>query len=119
MKNCVTVPTQPPFSDLEATDYISDDMVQQGDPQEMGKSVYTSECGKFDVGVWQCDNNVHQMSDCPYDEFVYLIEGELEITHEDGRSTTYQAGESFVMPKGTNCVWNVRKPIKKIYVVLE
>ncbi len=119
MKNCQRIPSTLPFANLEATDYISDDMLRQGAPNEMGKSHYSDSTGQLDVGVWQCDVNRHEMNDCPYDEFVYLLEGHLDIIDEQGLVETYQAGDSFVMPRGANCTWDVKKPIRKIYVVLE
>ena len=119
MKNCLRVPSTLPFSGLEPTDYISEEMLVEGKPNEQGKSVFADTTGQMDVGVWQCEPNRHEMTDCPYDEFVYLLKGHLDIIDEDGNVETYKAGDSFVMPRGCNCTWDVKQAIKKIYVVLE
>lgn len=36
----------------------------------------------------------------PYDEFVLVLEGQVTLTHIDGEKQTYEAGETFLVPKG-------------------
>ena len=119
MKKCIRVPTALPFSGLDPTDYISDEMLQEGQPEEQGKSVFADETRQLDVGVWECEPHRHVMTNCPYHEFVYLLEGCVDIIDEEGEVETYRAGDSFVMPLGCNCIWDVKESIRKLYVVVE
>ncbi len=103
---------------LEPTDYIAPEALKSGEPNERGRSFYADQTGQLDAGYWECDVNEHVFEASPYDEFVHLLEGHLEVTHDDGSVATYRAGDSFVMPRGCACTWNVREPLRKVYVVL-
>ncbi len=118
MSKCIRIPTQLPFCGLEPTDYIPADALLSGDPQEQGKSYYADQTSQFDAGVWECEPNKHLMQSSPYDEFVYLLQGEVDITDDQGNTDSYVAGDSFVMPRGCSCTWDVKKAVRKLYVVL-
>ncbi|MEE9331140.1 MAG: cupin domain-containing protein [Methylophilaceae bacterium] len=47
-------------------------------------------------------------------ENALILEGECEITPEDGgASTTFKAGDLVVFPNGYKGTWEVKKPLKK------
>lgn len=54
----------------------------------------------------------------PYDEFVYLLEGRVDVIDDAGAVETYKAGDSLMMPGGCKCTWDVKEPVRKLYVVL-
>ena len=118
MSKCIRIPTKLPFQGLEATDYIPVDAILSGDPQERGKSYYADQTGQFDAGVWECEPNKHVMAASPYDEFVYLLAGEIDVIDDQGNSESYVAGDSFIMPRSCECTWDVKKAVRKLYVVL-
>ena len=37
---------------------------------------------------------------------------------DEGGVETYKAGDSFMMPRGCKCTWDVKEPVRKLYVVL-
>ena len=37
---------------------------------------------------------------------------------DEGGVETYKAGDSFMMPRGCTCTWDVKQPVRKLYVVL-
>ena len=86
-----------------------------GEPRERGRSYYTDRTGQLDAGVWEREPNRQEIDGAPYDEFVYLLD---DVIDESGESETYRAGDSFVMPRGCTCTWDVREPVRKLYVVL-
>ncbi len=47
---------------------------------------------------------------------MYFLEGQVEITNEDGSSKIYGPGDALVMPKGFNGTWRQLGPIKKINI---
>ena len=53
----------------------------------------------------------------PYDEFVYVLEGELILTHIDGKKQTFKAGDSFLVPKGFLGTWDMTKHFREMVVV--
>ena len=72
----------------------------------------------IDLSIWECEPNKHEIAAAPYDEFVYLIEGVIDVIADDGSKETYSAGDSFMMPRGCKCTWDVKEPVRKLYVVL-
>ncbi len=111
---CIRLPTDSPPSDLEPTNYIPPETVQSGEPRERGRSFYADQTNQFDAGVWECEPNKHVIEAAPYDEFVYLLEGRID----EGGVETYKAGDSFMMPRGCKCSWDVKEPLRKLHVVL-
>ena len=52
-----------------------------------------------------------------YDEFVHVLEGELILTHIDGKKRTFKAGDSFLVPKGFLGTWDMTKHFREMVVV--
>ena len=117
MSKCIRIPTSN-VEGLEATDYIAPEALISGTPSEVGRSFYADQTGQLDAGYWECQPNKHVLDPSPYDEFVYLLEGHIDVIDEDGGVETYTAGDSFVMPRGCKCTWDVKKAVRKLYVVL-
>ena len=115
---CIRIPTRGAIAGLQPTDYIAPEMLVSGDPQERGRSLYADQTGQLDAGVWECAPNKHFLEAAPYDEFVYLLEGRIDVTDDAGKVETFTAGDSFVMPRGCRCTWDVKEPVRKLYVVL-
>ncbi len=115
---CIRLPTAGAIQGLEPTDYIPPETVQSGDPRERGKSFYADQTGQLDAGVWECEPNRHVIEAAPYDEFVYLLQGHIDVIDDDGGVQTFKAGDSFLMPRGCQCTWDVKEPVRKLYVVL-
>lgn len=50
-------------------------------------------------------------------ENAYILEGECEMTPEDGSApTTFKAGDLVVFPLGFKGIWEVKKPLKKHFM---
>ena len=119
MSKCIRLPTgSAPLSGLQSTEYIPADTLESGDPQERGLSYYADQTGQLDAGVWECEPNRHVIEAAPYDEFVYLLQGRIDVIDDEGGVESYRAGDSFVMPRGCKCTWDVKEPVRKLYVVL-
>ena len=115
---CIRLPSKGPLEGLEPTDYIPPETVQSGTPNERGRSYYSDQTSQLDAGVWECEANKHVIDSAPYDEFVYLLEGRIDVIDDEGNTETYSAGDSFMMPRGCQCTWDVKEPVRKLYVVL-
>lgn len=81
-----------------------------------GVSVFASADKKFDVGVSQYEQVTLALQDWPIDEFMYILEGRVEITDLKGNTKIYGPGDAFVMPKGFSGQWRQLSPIKKINI---
>ena len=47
-------------------------------------------------------------------ETCYIIEGEVDVETDSG-TAHIEAGDKVTFPKGLKCVWDVKKPIRKVY----
>jgi len=81
-----------------------------------GVSSFKSGDRKFDAGVSQYERVTLELRDWPVDEFMYILEGRVEITDANGHSRTYGPGDAFVMPKGFRGTWRQLSKIRKINV---
>ena len=91
---CIRIPSLGVIEGMEPTDYIAPETVQSGEPKERGRSLYQDQTGQLDAGVWECEVNKHVIDGAPYDEFVYLLQGRIDVIDESGASETFKAGDS-------------------------
>ena len=65
--------------------------------------------------TWGCEVSTF---DWFYDaeESCILLEGEVTVTYGANQSVTFGAGDHVTFPKGLQCVWHVKKAVKKHYV---
>ena len=71
---------------------------------------------KLDVkswGIWE-----KEKSEFPWSytetETCYILEGEVEVTDtSSGETLLFKSGDLVQFPKGLNCTWNVKKPVRK------
>ena len=64
--------------------------------------IWSKEVSEFD---WSYDDT----------ETCYILEGEVEVTAEDGEKIEFTKGDLVQFPKGLKCIWNVKKPVRKYY----
>jgi hypothetical protein len=89
--------------------------VTEGDrPTYSSRSDFSSADERVHVGVSQYDKMTLQLNNYPVDEFMHILEGQVEITDESGASKVYGPGDMFVMPKGFSGTWRQLSPIKKL-----
>ena len=65
---------------------------------------------------WINSQNTNHPSPHPKLEFCYIVEGSVKIIEKDGPTHVFNAGDSFVVPKGTPVTWVVEEYAKKIFV---
>jgi len=70
--------------------------------------------GVFDWPIWE-----KEASEFPwtYDaaEICYLLEGEVEVTPEDGETVRFGAGDLVTFTAGMRCRWSITKAVRKHY----
>ena len=73
---------------------------------------------KFSFGVWQRDRQSRHF-ERTYHESAYIIEGEVEITDEDGERVVAGPGDILVTPQGSKGYWKNLSPVKKVWGIYE
>ena len=71
------------------------------------------ELGVSSWPIWTCETSTF---DWHYDqsETCYIIEGEVVVT-AGGREVLFGPGDMVTFPQGLECIWQVKKPVRKHY----
>ena len=69
------------------------------------------------VTTWPIWEKEVSRFDWHYDatEECYLLEGEVIVETLDGARVAFGAGDFVTFPKDLDCVWDVKKPVRKHY----
>jgi uncharacterized protein len=86
----------------------------EGDPQTAGRILF--EGHGMVAGVWQCTPGGWDTVDRPASEAMIFLEGRARITPLGGEPVVFQAGDTFVLPKGWNGRWQVLETVRKFFV---
>ena len=73
---------------------------------------------KFSFGFWRRDEQSRHF-ERPYHEIAYIIEGQVEITDDDGELLIAGAGDILITPLGSRGYWKNLSPVKKVWGVYE
>lgn len=90
----------------------------EGRPFENSWVYYNHASGNFRAGIWDCRAGSWS-HEHPKTEFCYIVEGSVKIREKDGPVHTYNAGDSFIIPKGAPVTWIVDNYVKKLFVGAE
>ncbi|MCP4631050.1 MAG: cupin domain-containing protein [bacterium] len=77
---------------------------------------HLKEMGVFDWPIW-----TKEASELPWSyeesETCYFLEGDVIVTPEDGDPVVMGKGDLVTFSKGLSCTWEIRKDVKKHYVI--
>ena len=91
--------------------------VIEGAPTIKNLKFYQDDAQKRFSGIWECTTGKFTV-DYSVWEYCHLIKGQCVITHEDGRTYTLNAGDSFILEPGFKGTWQVVEDVQKHYVIL-
>jgi uncharacterized cupin superfamily protein len=70
----------------------------------------------FSTGMWRRVPDEGPMGP-PYHEIAFIVEGEVDVTDENGTVHRAGPGDILVTPNGTKAVWKALSPVKKFWAV--
>jgi len=70
----------------------------------------------FSFGLWRRVPESGPMAP-PYHEIAVIIEGEVEVTEEDGTVHHIGAGDVLITPRGSKATWKALSAVKKFWAV--
>jgi uncharacterized cupin superfamily protein len=73
---------------------------EAGDLMARGYEFYYSRDGNFGLGVWESKPGKTTYTDLGYDELMYVLEGTIVMTDENGNEERIGPGEGLVLPTG-------------------
>ncbi|MFC4348221.1 cupin domain-containing protein [Kordiimonas lipolytica] len=88
-----------------------------GTPLQVTENVFEGASGKFFTGYWSSAAGKWHVNYDGEEEFCHILEGEIELTSEDGDTQRFKAGDKFVVPAGFKGTWETIEPCKKLYVI--
>ena len=69
------------------------------------------------VGAYQAKPAKLALKDYPYDEFMYLLSGKIDITDNDGNLQSFFPGQALVLKKGFTGTFEMIGNVRKIAIV--
>jgi len=103
------------------TDLVWDEAMTYPEEKEPpGRECITAQSSdeRFCCGVWQRDVQ-NRYFERPYHEIAYIIEGEVEISDDDGNLVKAGPGDILITPKGSKGHWKNLTPVKKFFTIYE
>ncbi len=73
---------------------------------------------KFSFGLWRRDAQSRHF-ERSYHEIAYIIEGQVEITDDDGEVLVAGPGDILITPQGSKGYWKNLSPVKKVWGIYE
>jgi uncharacterized cupin superfamily protein len=68
------------------------------------------------VALWGSEAGALKAGNCPLDEFVYVLEGDLVTVDADGARHEFHPGDALIIPKGWAGTWDMKTRFRKIIV---
>lgn len=65
------------------------------------------------TGTWHSTTGVWHSEDTKFHEYVYLIEGLIDLTADGGETVRVKSGDAFTVEAGFTGTWNVIEPVRK------
>lgn len=108
-----------PDTGLETWPAIERELIVSGDPVQSGHQYFSTENEKFVAGVWDCTEHELLHGNYEVDEMMVVLEGSITIKDKTGHEETFRSGESFIIPKGTECAWKQYETTRKFYAIYD
>ena len=90
----------------------------EGDEAPPGEELvaFRSADATFSTGMWRRVPEEGPIEP-PYHEVAFIVEGEVEVTDEQGNLHRAGPGDILITPNGTKAVWKALSPVKKFWAV--
>jgi len=86
-------------------------------PQCRTNNLFEDSASTLRIGVWDSTPYARGARPHKVHELMHLIEGEVELTQEDGTSVIVKPGDTVFVPQGTPCAWTSKVYVRKFYAV--
>ena len=67
--------------------------------------------------IWKSESGVLRDVDYPFDQVVFVMEGELTLKPDNGKEEHYKKGDIFLYPKGFTGLWEMPGDYKELIIV--
>ena len=102
---------------MQPSDMTDPSAFTTDDKSELNDTYFATADESILTGVWECAPCREEIDSYPVHEMMTVISGEVRLTDADGRSESFRAGDTFFIPKGTRCVWEITEKLRKFYMI--
>ena len=106
-----------PASQMEPSNLTAIENFTTGDKTELIHTASSTPDGSTFTGVWECAPNRVEIDAYPVHEMMTVISGSVTVTNEGESPQIFNAGDTFMIPRGTKCVWEITKKLKKYFMI--
>jgi uncharacterized cupin superfamily protein len=106
---------------IKADDVVWEEAItnpEETDPPGQEFTAAVSVDDKFSFGFWRRDVQ-RRYFERPYHEVAYIIEGQVEVTDDDGELFVAGPGDILITPMGSKGFWKNLTPVKKVWGIYE
>ena len=108
-----------PATGMVPSAMVDPDDFTTGDRTELISHHYTTDDESIMAGVWECAPCKEEIDAYPVHEMMTVLDGSVTVTDADGHAHTYETGDTFFIPKGTPCTWEITKKLRKFYMIAD
>ena len=94
------------------------DRLIDGSPEQRVSNYFTDSTGQFFAGRWSSTRGKWRVR-YTENELCVMMAGRVLLTSDDGVTSSFGAGDAFVIPAGFSGIWEVVVDCTKIYAVFE
>ena len=105
--------------DMQPSQFTKPDDFTTADKTELNHFFYASDDESILSGVWECAPCREEIEAYAVNELMHVLSGSVTLTDAEGRAETYTAGDTFFVPKGTKCTWEITETLRKFYMIAE
>jgi len=105
------------FGDLNNTEFESFNE-GYGELTSREYELFTSEDENFSIGIWEAKRGEEVIdTPFPYNEFMYVLFGQMVVKNSDGQTIIINPGEGFVAPKNWMGSFTITEDLAIIYAI--
>jgi len=67
--------------------------------------------------IWKSEPGILRDVDYPFDQVVFILEGSLILTPDEGEVQHYKKGDIFLYPKGFTGLWEMPEDYKELIII--
>jgi uncharacterized protein len=86
------------------------------DHEMAAHGIQLCEDGDMSAGVWQCAPGPSRWK-LETNEVIYLVEGRMTVTPDDGEPAEIGVGDIAVFPVGWKGTWDIHETVRKVYSI--
>ena len=106
-----------PSTGMGPSNLIAPESFTTDDRTELIHTFFTTDDSSTFSGVWECAPSRVEIDAYPVHEMMTVISGSVTVTNDGEAPQTFNVGDTFMIPKGTKCVWEITQTPRKFFMI--